>query len=118
MKLKLVDVVNSLNVLSVLSGKPMAGKLAYVIGKNLRVVTEEFKEYDSARIALLKELGTLEEGTNRYELGDNQDEFEHRHQELIETEIEVNLRTLTLAEADHLELTPADMLRIDWMISE
>jgi len=125
-KVKLQDLVNASQTLRNLGDKPLRGKLAYKVGKIIQQVSNELELYDNARRELLEkyceknEDGTLNihEDGNVLILPENISVYNEEIKKMNETEIELNIVLLDLDELENIEMTPKEMMQIDWIIKK
>jgi len=54
-----------------------------------KFLAKEVKDLETDRVALCKELGTLNETENKYEFGDNADAFKERYKTMCDIEVPV-----------------------------
>ena len=109
-----------------LGDKPLRGKLAYKVGKIIQQVSNELELYDKARRELLEkkkkknENGSLKinDDGNVLVLKENIPIYNEEIKKLNETEIELNAVELDLDDFENIEMTPKEMVQIDWAIKK
>ena len=117
--MKLVDLLNSQPVMSGLLQRKMPGKLAYAISRNVRLADAEIESYHVARIKLLSDNWKFNEKTQKYDISDeDQPKWQAMHKELVEVEVQVSPYMIDASMFDNVEVTPAEMVAIAWMIKE
>ena len=125
-EVKLVDLVNSAEALKVLGDKPLRGKLAYKVGKVIQAVSNELELYDKARRELLNKYCEKDENGeiivsgdgNVQIMKDNIPDYNKEIAILNDTQIELNAVTLDLEDFEDIEMTPKEMVQIDWVIKK
>jgi len=125
-EVKLVDLVNSAEALKVLGDKPLRGKLAYKVGKVIQAVSNELELYDKARRELLNKYCEKDENGeiivsvdgNVQIMKDNIPDYNKEIAILNDTQIELNAVTLDLDDFEDIEMTPKEMVQIDWIIKK
>ena len=95
-------------------------KFGYDIAKRLRAINAELKEIDENRMNLLKELsgGKMTEDGKNFDLGDKSDEFSNKYKEILDTEIELNVLPMLTTDFADIEIEPAHLINIDFLIQE
>jgi hypothetical protein len=119
MKVKLNQLVNSADSLRRISTERVSGRLAYRIGRNMRLIDQEIVTYNEARIKLLEQYGKLNDSKTQY-IFDNGDaeKFNSDLVSLLQTEIELDIHPLVPDDVDSFSCTSADLMQIDWMIKD
>ena len=123
MKLKLHQVIDgfiTLKKLVELKDSKLPVKLAYAVARNYRILQPEAATFDENHQDIYKELGTkivTNNGQDAWSAGDNSNEINKRVNDLLLTEIEVNVHTIRL---EHMgdTFSAGDMLSLDWMVDE
>jgi hypothetical protein len=117
--MRLKNLIEAQPALMRLSSERMPAKLAYAISKNLRLVDQELKDYDKARMALLADY-PLNKETNRYDIpSEKLEEFNKVHAELIDMEIsDFKPHKIAIETFGNVEVTPGELVVLDWMIGE
>lgn len=98
--------------------KRIPATAAYWLQKAARVIMEESTQFEKARLALIERLGfeKSEDGTRFNIPPERAEEWSKEYLTLLDVETEVHLRKVALADVVNLELTPADMWALDWLI--
>lgn len=117
LKITLKNVIESQQAIQNLLPQKLSPRVAYWLAKASRVIMDEGKNFDAARLSLLdKSFEKSEDGT-RYDIPeDKRAGFQKEFDELLSTEIEVSLRQLTLDELKGVEISVLDMMTIEWLI--
>lgn len=117
MKVKLLDIVNSNQVLNkLLNSNKMPVKEAYMLSRSVKKIQEELTEFDNVRVKLVKELGEKTEGDNYIIKQENEGIFREKIDEILNTEIEVNITKIGIDKLDGLGLSPIELLYLDYLI--
>ena len=123
---KLSQLVNSAQALRNLGDKPLRGKLAYKVGKVIQQVSNELNLYDKARHQLLEKYCIKDDGGQMI-VDDNGGVqipkenipiYTEEINKLDNTEIELNATLLDLEDFDSIEMTPKQMIDIEWLIKK
>lgn len=129
MKMKLSKVIENYKSLSSLEKKKLPIKLSYVISKNLDKLKTETDIIEQNRIKLAESFAKRnEDGSpiiedNKYII-ENQSEFVKELNEYFDTEIDVDICTLTMFDIEKLDeprydaLTPLEMSALYLMLAE
>lgn len=129
MKMKLVDIKRVEEPLSRLIIKELNIKIAYRLGKFLKVIGSELQELETNRIKLVKKYGDKvdnkeedpEKRNQRNEVEfkikpENEQKFIDEYNELLQMEIKVDFEPILLSELEDIKITPMDMMRLEDII--
>ena len=111
--MKLAEVIEGYSTLGQFTGKPMNAKLSYMVAKNLRILEPEVKGFDEARNALVTKYSV--DGVFPDEIKAQADA---EYQTLMETEVTVAVHKIKVADFGALEVTPVQMLALDFIVEE
>ena len=123
---KLSQLVNSAQALKNLGDKHLRGKLAYKVGKVIQQVSNELNLYDKARHQLLEKY-CIKDGHGQMIVDNNGGvqvpkenipNYTEEINKLNDTEIELNATLLDLEDFDNIEMTPKQMIDIEWLIKK
>lgn len=134
MKVKLKVLVNLCNrpnenipsVLEILgSTKGLSSVTAYRISKNIKVITEEEKTYQDTRIKLCKEYAEKDDkgepiviDDKKYDISaENLKKFNKELNNLLEEEIDIEIKKLSLHEIDRVGLSAFELNSIEFMLN-
>ncbi|MGL6120386.1 MAG: hypothetical protein ACRC0V_07750 [Fusobacteriaceae bacterium] len=111
--MKLVEILNANVVLGKLAEKELKFGLSRKIAKNVKAISEEVTAFEEERGKIAQKYsGETQEDFN-------QAEFAREINELLVTEVEgLNLINFYEAELEEIELTPKDILSIEFLIKE
>lgn len=125
-KIKLSKLIDSINVLKELAGKPVRGRTAYQLGKIIKQVDEEFALFNDARLKLIQQYAAKDEN-GQYKMdannqhtfeGENLTKFMKEINSLLDTDVELAASTVKLEDLEELAFTPAQMVQLDAFIEE
>lgn len=128
--MKLLEIINSQSTLAELNNcKGLSSVTAYRIAKNIKLVNEELKVYNDQRIKLLENLANKDEdgkpiikaenGTQEYDLTDeNKLKLQEEVNKLLEEEINMDIKKVSLEQLDGAGLSPAQLSTIEYMLEE
>lgn len=118
MKVKLEKLVMSVDSLSKLFEKPMPIRTTFRLKKIVQEVDNNLKIYDESRTTLLKKYGDMQED-NSYKVDpEKQQELEDEHRELLDSEISFGFEPIPAELLGNIDMTPKDLLLLDWLIVE
>ena len=116
-KVKLSDLVNSVETLQKLAQKDFKAKLAWSIARLLKSAEAEIQSFNEARLNLIKKYGEKDE--NGELITDDKgnckintesvNNFTAELNELMNTEVEINANKIDMALLEDIEFTPSDM---------
>ena len=113
MNVTLKEVYESAQALFSLTNVKMSGKTAYRVARNLRKVAPIFDDIERKRIALVKEYAPEpDEKGNVSVPADKTEEFTAKFQEMLKSEVEVDIQPLTEALLDGVEVSPSTLLQL------
>lgn len=116
-KIKLGELVNSTEVLQKLSQTELKAKLSWSVTKLLKAADKEMQDFNEARMNLIQKYGEKDENGELI-TDENKNckipeaglqEFSAELNELVETEIEINVNPLNIDDLEDKEFTPAEM---------
>jgi hypothetical protein len=120
--MKISDILNAQPVIADLAQQKLSARLAYAVQKNLRLIEQELKDYEKARLeALTRSGGTPNQETGVYDFTPEQRAaFDAEFRELLETEVlfAPHLISMELLDRDGVKLTPVEMMQIEWLVKE
>ena len=119
MKVKLHEVVNSLQSLQALGMEKMPIKLAYNIQRNMRLLSAEMDTYEKSRVDLIKSKYGTEQEDGSYQVSkDNMPEYRKEMETLGMIEVDLDMHTITIADFGDIKVAPIALDHLDWMIKE
>jgi hypothetical protein len=113
--MKLLDILNSAEVLKQIAGQRISGKTAYAIGKNIKAIQVELDLFADLRDGLVKKYGDPD---NNYQVkGEDIVLAQKDMDDLLNTEVSIDIRKLSVDDLAALSLSPSETILIDWMIN-
>lgn len=126
-KLSNKRILNGVDVLSALTNKQLPVKVSYAIAKNVAKIEAELKTYNSEREKLLEKYSKKdEEGKSITENGnvtiqeDKVQEWDKDIADLLAIENEIDIHKFSINEFNNrdYDISPAELMTIDYMITE
>ena len=116
-KLKISDLISSVETLQKLSQKDFKAKLAWSIARLLRAAEAEMQSFNETRMNLIKKYGEKDENGelvvddkgNCKIAPDSAEQFSKELNELVESEIEINANKINIELFDDVNFTPYEM---------
>lgn len=120
MKLRFSQIrVAQMSIPKLLQKELSDAKAAYWIQKNARKLESEIIEIEKDRIKLVKTYGVFDAKANKWDVPDNKRvEFDRKFEELMNTEVDVEIIPISLDSLKDAKLSPMDMSSIEFMIKE
>jgi len=115
MKVKVAQLVGSSEPLGKLMTQPMPSATAFRCAKTLKAVQAELESYDEARKNLIEQHGKDGEIKPKDK---GWDKFIKGMEELMETEVKIDAEKIKEENLSKVEISPADILALDWIIEE
>ena len=110
--MKIKDILNSRNVLIKLNNTAgMSSVVAYRVGKNIKLLDDELKPYDKDRKAI------IDEATRQYDIPEDKlQEALQEIEKLQDEDINIDIRKVTVEDINKAELTPRELMSIEFML--
>lgn len=126
MKLTNKQIVNNSMILMEISRKELPIKVSYALAKNIVKIEKELEIYNSERQKLLDKYCVKDEnGKNKVDENKNlkiQEEYlkdwERDIKELENIELEIDIHKFRLDELNGYNMSPSELIAIDYMIEE
>lgn len=128
MKITNRELQSKVQILNMLSNRQLPVKVSYALAKNINSVNKELKIFESERQKLIKEYSLKNESgdpkieDNKILFPDEEKENEcnEKYNELLDIETEIEIRTVNENELlnSNLEFSPAELIELDFMITE
>ena len=127
MKLTNRKIVNDANLLGNLTHKQLPIKVSYAIAKNISKIEKELEIYNKERRKLIDkyclkdEEGNLIDENNQFKIADgNLESWNKDMNELLDIEIDINIHKFSKDDLfnSNCNITPAELMLIDYMIEE
>ena len=125
-EIKMLTIVNSMEVLKRLSESKIRGRTAYKIAKILKRVDEEYGLFQDARRKLILECAkkdengepVADENGNVSISEENISMFNEEISKLLETTVNIDTDKIHLDEIEQIDFTPSDIIMIEDFIEE
>ena len=127
MKLTNRKILNDANLLGNLTHKQLPIKVSYAIAKNISKIEKELEIYNKERQKLIDkyclkdEEGNLIDENNQFKIADgNLESWNKDMNELLDIEIDINIHKFSKDDLfnSNCNITPAELMLIDYMIEE
>lgn len=118
MKVKLVDVYNSVPVMNKILETPLPASVSFQLSKLLKTLNEEMKAIEEQRIKLVEKYGVKTENNEMTVSEEKKQEFLKEFGELLSTEVEITWEPLSSSKFDALQLSVNEMTRVQFLFSE
>src|SRR5262249_14116643 len=104
--------------LTLLANQPMPPKYSYRLSKIIKAVGAGLETYQAEKLKLLEQYGTKNKETDAYDLGENLEEFQKQHRELIAVEVTIPGERIALESLGNIEISASDILALHWLIAD
>lgn len=105
--------------LSFLNQQPLSARHAFLVSKAVRAVTRELEGFESARRGLCERMGKLNADKSQYDIPpDQQAAFDAEFQELINTEVHLEISRLSFDHLASIKIAPAHVTALLWLLDE
>ncbi len=118
MKVKLVDIYNSVPVMNKILETPLPASISFQLSKLLKSLNEEMKSIEEQRIKLVEKYGTKGENQEVIVSDEQKQKFMQEFSDLLNTEVEVTWQPLSASKFDALQLSVNEMSRVQFLFSE
>lgn len=126
MKLTNRKIVNTINSIGTVSNRSLPIKASYAISKNLLKLEKEAEIYNLEREKLLDKYSEKDEaGQRAVDKNGNViikkehiEDWNREITELLDIEVEIDIHKFDLAVLDHVEISPQELMAIDFMIND
>ena len=128
MKLTNRKIVNDANFLGALTNKQLPIKISYAIAKNISKIEKDLELYNKEKQKLVDKYCIKDEkGNNKIDennqlkiADENLDDWNKSINELLDIEIEIDIHKFNINDLlnSNLDMTPSELILIDYMIEE
>jgi hypothetical protein len=118
MKVKLVEVYNSVSVMNKILDAELPASVAFKLTKLLKSLNDEIKSIEDQRVKLVSKHGQKDENGSVSVSESNKEEFIKEFSELLSTEIEIEWEPVSVEKFDGLNLSANDLLKVGFLFSE
>ena len=116
-KVKINDLLNSVETLQKLSNQNFKAKLAWQVARLIRAAESELQTFNDTRLNLIRKYGEKDENgdlltdeNNNYKIiPDKANDCSNELNELANSEVEINANKLDFALLEDLDFTPVEM---------
>ncbi len=117
MRITLEEILDAMPVLNELSGQKLPAVISFSLAKLIRNLRVEADAFEQTRIALVKNLGQETENKEYVVKKENLEDFSSQMKQLLNTvvDIEVDKIDLNSFETSNLQMTPNEMMKIDFL---
>ena len=122
------DILDSMEALNKLNNAHgMSSVVAFRIGKNIKAIEGEVKVFDDVRTKLLEEAANkdgngkpiIDKNTNQYDVPvDKLEALEKEIKKLQNEEIKVDIKKLSLDDVEKADLSPRELMSIEYMLED
>jgi len=116
MKVKIREILESSSVLQKLTTTSLPVKTSYNILRNTRKISQEIEPFEKARTELVAKYGTEDESGKIVVTDSNLQIFYKEVGELLDEEIEVDIRPIKIDDLSDVKLSASELQLIDYMI--
>jgi len=124
-EVKLLTIINSIDVLKELSDSPIKGRTAYHVAKLLKKVEEELSLFNEGRTKLINTYSEKDENdnpiieNNSYKiLPTKVNEFNEEIASLLNTVVSIDAEPIPLEDLENIEIAPSKIILIEDFIQE
>lgn len=118
MELKLSQVVLGYRALQNIGTERMPIKLAYTIQRNMRILSQDFRDYENKRVEIIKTKYGEKDGAGNWQVTPAKgDDFAAEMEALGETLVNLDIRVLDI-NATPIAISPNDMNALEWMFTD
>lgn len=118
MKVKLVDIYNSVPVMNKILETPLPASISFQLSKLLKTLNDEMKSIEEQRVKLVEKYGVKGEKEETVVPDENKAKFIQEFSDLLNTEIEVTFNPLSSSKFDALQLSVNEMSRVQFLFEE
>lgn len=118
MKLKLMQIINAKDSLVELSQKDLAVMASYRVAKILKKIDPEIAIYEDERIKLIRKYGEESEPGRLQVKQENIPEYVKELETLVQQEVDIDIQKVKISEIGNIDIKPAVLINLDFMIEE
>lgn len=120
------NIVESQEVMRVLSNKSLRGRTAFKVARLLKKIEEELNTFNDTRVKLIESYAKKDEDgnfvtndKNEYQFDtENANKFVAEINKLLAEEIQIEANPIKIDELEDLDFTPAEMAQLEPFIEE
>jgi len=118
MKVKIQDILAAAPTIQKLNGISLPAKVSYNIARNLKKIQHELEPFEKARVELVRKYGNDDGEGKLVVKEESMEEFYKEMGGLLEEEIEVDIRPISIDGLNKIELSPGELQLIDFMFDD
>ena len=118
MKVKLVEVYNSVSVMNKILDAQLPASIAFKLTKLLKSLNDEIKSIEDQRVKLVSKYGEKDENNSVSVSETNKESFMKEFGELLNTDIEIQWEPVSIEKFDGLNLSANDLLKVSFLFAE
>ncbi|SCJ49797.1 Uncharacterised protein [uncultured Clostridium sp.] len=126
MKLTNKKILNDAMTIGAISNKELPVKVSYALAKNISKIEKELQIYNTEREKLIEKYSVKDDDNKTVIDENNQIKIQDKYledwnkdiKELQEIEVEIDIHKFKLEELNGYNMTPAELMAIDYMIEE
>ena len=97
--------------------KEIPVKAAYKLGKFLKKVSKELVTIEEQRISLVKKYSKGENEKGDFQvLSEKENDFRKEFVELLQTEVNIDVQTVSIEDFGDISLSPVDLMKLDKIV--
>ena len=121
--MQLGEVVSALPAIQKLMEAKLSAGIAFRLAKFAKEVEPHVESYEKVRAELLEQFGTKgeegDEGQVQYTFANGQAEkFTKELTALLEEKVNIKIKKVKVSDLEGAELTPRDMMALDWALTD
>ena len=125
MKITNREIQSKVQILQTITQRQLPVKASYAIAKNITTINRELKVFESEKMKIINECALKDESGNPKVENNNyliiegkEEECNSKINELLDIEIDVEIRTFNINCIENMNFSPSELLEIDFMIVE
>ena len=119
MKFKLVEIRTIERSLMNLINKEMPIRVAYRLGKLMKIITIELSEIEEHRINLVKKYSKKGKEGDVFEvLPENESDFKREFELLLMEEIDIDFKPIPISDFGDMSISSMDLIKLDKLICD
>ncbi|OSA92553.1 UNVERIFIED_ORG: hypothetical protein B2H93_14430 [Clostridium botulinum] len=121
------EMQGKVQVLQTITQRKLPIKISYAIAKNINSINKELKIFEDEKMKIISDYtlkdkqGDIKVENDKYVfIKDKEDECNEKYNELLNIEVELNLRAININDLlnSNVDFTPGELIELDFMIME
>ncbi len=121
------EMQGKVQVLQTITQRKLPIKISYAIAKNINSINKELKIFEEEKMKIISDYtlkdkqGDIKVENDKYVfIKDKEDECNEKYNELLNIEVELNLRAININDLlnSNVDFTPGELIELDFMIME